>query len=185
MPSGSGYGHFCPSASVVVAGGGTIGRRSTGSSSPAAAPGYHRRWTISVIARRLNLDRKTVRRFRDTDLDELISSARDRRPNGDGCARQSGLLGACERGQDDHNAGNLALSAVSPVPPHPVSRCGFGGEVASGRPVMLRPVEVRARLSSLGQEDRDTRRPGQGGGAADVLKAAFVVPSEQQRPGER
>lgn len=73
----------------------------------------------------------------------------------------------------------------SAEPPHPVSRCGFGGEVASGRPVMLRPVEVRARLSSLGQEDRDTRRPGQGGGAADVLKAAFVVPSEQQRPGER
>ncbi|WP_435250787.1 transposase [Streptomyces cucumeris] len=28
-------------------------------------------WTISAIARRLNLDRKTVRRFRDTDLDQL------------------------------------------------------------------------------------------------------------------
>nr|WP_158718914.1 ISL3 family transposase [Streptomyces globisporus] len=41
-----------------------------------------RRWTISAIARRLNLDRKTVRRFRDTDLDELLASARDRRPNG-------------------------------------------------------------------------------------------------------
>jgi transposase len=39
-------------------------------------------WTISAIARRLNLDRKTVRRFRDTDLDELLASARDRRPNG-------------------------------------------------------------------------------------------------------
>ncbi|MFF1401094.1 ISL3 family transposase [Streptomyces sp. NPDC058287] len=33
-------------------------------------------WTISAIARRLNLDRKTVRRFRDTDLDELLASAR-------------------------------------------------------------------------------------------------------------
>ncbi|MEU6093090.1 ISL3 family transposase [Streptomyces sp. NPDC047085] len=41
-----------------------------------------KRWTISAIARRLNLDRKTVRRFRDTDLDELPASARDRRPNG-------------------------------------------------------------------------------------------------------
>ncbi|MFG3288999.1 ISL3 family transposase [Streptomyces sp. NPDC048179] len=41
-----------------------------------------KRWTISAIARRLNLDRKTVRRFRDTDLDELLASARDRRPNG-------------------------------------------------------------------------------------------------------
>jgi hypothetical protein len=30
----------------------------------------------------LNLDRKTVRRFRDTDLDELLASARERRPNG-------------------------------------------------------------------------------------------------------
>ncbi|MGW6912012.1 ISL3 family transposase [Streptomyces sp. NPDC054940] len=39
-------------------------------------------WTISAIARRLGLDRKTVRRFRDTDLDELLASARDRRPNG-------------------------------------------------------------------------------------------------------
>ncbi|KAK1177169.1 ISL3 family transposase [Streptomyces sp. NBS 14/10] len=39
-------------------------------------------WTISAIARRLNLDRKTVRRFRDTDLDQLLVSARDRRPNG-------------------------------------------------------------------------------------------------------
>nr|WP_257033737.1 ISL3 family transposase [Streptomyces sp. Ag109_G2-15] len=41
-----------------------------------------KRWTISAIARRLNLDRKTVRRFRDTDLDELLVSARERRPNG-------------------------------------------------------------------------------------------------------
>ncbi len=39
-------------------------------------------WTISAIARRLNLDRKTVRRFRDTNLDELLASAHDRRPNG-------------------------------------------------------------------------------------------------------
>lgn len=35
------------------------------------------RWTISAIARRLNLDRKTVRRFRDTELDELLASARE------------------------------------------------------------------------------------------------------------
>jgi transposase len=41
-----------------------------------------KRWTISAITRRLNLDRKTVRRFRDTDLDELLASARERRPNG-------------------------------------------------------------------------------------------------------
>ncbi|MDN3028361.1 hypothetical protein [Streptomyces sp. S.PB5] len=41
-----------------------------------------KRWTISAVARRLNLDRKTVRRFRDTDLDELLASARDRRPVG-------------------------------------------------------------------------------------------------------
>ncbi|MEU1666328.1 ISL3 family transposase [Streptomyces sparsogenes] len=39
-------------------------------------------WTISAIAHRLDLDRKTVRRFRDTDLDQLLISARDRRPNG-------------------------------------------------------------------------------------------------------
>ncbi|MGW7427536.1 hypothetical protein ACWGJB_47650 [Streptomyces sp. NPDC054813] len=37
--------------------------------------------TQSNSGRRLNLDRKTVRRFRDTDLDELPASARDRRPN--------------------------------------------------------------------------------------------------------
>ncbi|WP_181924122.1 transposase [Streptomyces inhibens] len=30
----------------------------------------------------MNLDRKTVRRFRDTDLDELLASTRDRCPNG-------------------------------------------------------------------------------------------------------
>ncbi|MFD7757231.1 ISL3 family transposase [Streptomyces sp. NPDC059757] len=37
-------------------------------------------WTISAIGRRLNLDRKTVRRFRDTDLDVMLASARERRP---------------------------------------------------------------------------------------------------------
>lgn len=39
-------------------------------------------WTISAIARRLDLDRKTVRRFPETALDELLASARERRPNG-------------------------------------------------------------------------------------------------------
>ncbi|MET8537469.1 ISL3 family transposase [Streptomyces sp. NPDC005065] len=39
-------------------------------------------WTISAIARRLNLDRKTVRRFRDTDLVQLLASANERRPAG-------------------------------------------------------------------------------------------------------
>ncbi|MFE2267655.1 transposase [Streptomyces lavendulae] len=38
--------------------------------------------TISAIARRLNIDRKTVRRFRDTDLDQLLASANERRPAG-------------------------------------------------------------------------------------------------------
>ncbi|GGR64280.1 hypothetical protein GCM10010251_96070 [Streptomyces aurantiogriseus] len=41
-----------------------------------------KRWTISAIARSLNLDRKTMRRFRDTDLDGLLAPARERRPNG-------------------------------------------------------------------------------------------------------
>ncbi|WP_329293707.1 transposase [Streptomyces sp. NBC_01455] len=42
-----------------------------------------KRWMISVIARRLSLDRKTVRRFRDTtDLNDRVASARERRPNG-------------------------------------------------------------------------------------------------------
>ncbi len=35
---------------------------------------------LSDIARRLGLDRKTVRRYRDTNLDNLLNSARDRRP---------------------------------------------------------------------------------------------------------
>lgn len=38
--------------------------------------------SVSEIARRLHLDRKTVRRFRDTDLDELLASARHGRPKG-------------------------------------------------------------------------------------------------------
>ncbi|WP_258308847.1 ISL3 family transposase [Streptomyces sp. NWU339] len=41
-----------------------------------------KRWTISAIARRLDLDRETVRRFRGTDLDQLLASARERRPGG-------------------------------------------------------------------------------------------------------
>ncbi|MGW1625904.1 ISL3 family transposase [Streptomyces sp. NPDC002172] len=36
-------------------------------------------YPISEIARRLGLDRKTVRRYRDTDFDVLLASARDRR----------------------------------------------------------------------------------------------------------
>ncbi|MGW0885701.1 ISL3 family transposase [Streptomyces sp. NPDC002671] len=36
-------------------------------------------YPISEIARRLGLDRKTVRHYRDTDLDTLLASARDRR----------------------------------------------------------------------------------------------------------
>ncbi|MFB7504823.1 ISL3 family transposase [Streptomyces broussonetiae] len=35
-------------------------------------------WTLSAIGRRLGLDRKTVRRYRDNDLDTLLASARDR-----------------------------------------------------------------------------------------------------------
>ncbi|UUU36175.1 hypothetical protein JIX56_43630 [Streptomyces sp. CA-210063] len=38
-------------------------------------------WAISAIARRLNLDRKPVRRFRDTDLDQPLASAGDRGPH--------------------------------------------------------------------------------------------------------
>ena len=41
-----------------------------------------RGWTISAIGRHLDLDRKTVRKFKNTDLDVLLSSAQDRRPNG-------------------------------------------------------------------------------------------------------
>ncbi|MFJ4094179.1 ISL3 family transposase [Kitasatospora sp. NPDC089913] len=36
-----------------------------------------RKWTISAIARHLDLDRKTVRRFKTTPLDELLASAKD------------------------------------------------------------------------------------------------------------
>lgn len=39
-------------------------------------------WTLSAIARRLHLDRKTVRRFRDTSPDQLLASAHHRRPSG-------------------------------------------------------------------------------------------------------
>ncbi|MFD9902827.1 transposase [Streptomyces sp. NPDC059063] len=39
-------------------------------------------WTVSAVTRRLHLDRKTVRRFRDTDLDQLLATARIRRPAG-------------------------------------------------------------------------------------------------------
>ncbi|MFJ1796627.1 transposase [Kitasatospora griseola] len=35
------------------------------------------KWTISAIARNLRLDRKTVRRFKATPLDELLASARE------------------------------------------------------------------------------------------------------------
>ncbi len=38
--------------------------------------------SVSAIARRLHLDRKTVRRFRDRDLDMLLASARMGRPKG-------------------------------------------------------------------------------------------------------
>jgi transposase len=37
-------------------------------------------YPLSDIARRLGLDRKTVRRYRDTSLDHLLDSAQDRRP---------------------------------------------------------------------------------------------------------
>ncbi|MFE2070613.1 hypothetical protein ACFXDH_51060 [Streptomyces sp. NPDC059467] len=39
-----------------------------------------KRWTLSAIARRLNHDPKTVRRFRGTGPDELPASAHERRP---------------------------------------------------------------------------------------------------------
>ncbi|MEU9945618.1 ISL3 family transposase [Streptomyces lavendulae] len=41
-----------------------------------------RGWTISAIARRLGQDRKTVRHYLTTDLDQVLASARERRPNG-------------------------------------------------------------------------------------------------------
>ncbi|MFE1384483.1 ISL3 family transposase [Streptomyces sp. NPDC058740] len=41
-----------------------------------------RGWTISAIADRLGRDRKTVRHYLTTDLDQILASARERRPNG-------------------------------------------------------------------------------------------------------
>ncbi|KJY26103.1 helix-turn-helix domain-containing protein, partial [Streptomyces katrae] len=41
-----------------------------------------RGWTISAIADRLGRDRKTVRHDLTTDLDQILASARERRPNG-------------------------------------------------------------------------------------------------------
>ncbi|WP_327732927.1 ISL3 family transposase [Streptomyces nojiriensis] len=41
-----------------------------------------RGWTISAIADRLGRDRKTVRHYLNTDLDQILASARERRPNG-------------------------------------------------------------------------------------------------------
>ncbi|MEV6686896.1 ISL3 family transposase [Streptomyces sp. NPDC051130] len=41
-----------------------------------------RGWTISRIADRLGRDRKTVRHYLTTDLDQILASARERRPNG-------------------------------------------------------------------------------------------------------
>lgn len=38
--------------------------------------------SISEIAQRLHLDRKTLRHFRDTSLDELLASSRHGRPKG-------------------------------------------------------------------------------------------------------
>lgn len=38
--------------------------------------------SVSEVSRRLHLDRKTVRHFRDTDFDELLASARHGRPKG-------------------------------------------------------------------------------------------------------
>ncbi|MEU9148938.1 ISL3 family transposase [Streptomyces sp. NPDC048349] len=41
-----------------------------------------RGWTISRIADRTRRDRKTVRHYLTTDLDQILASARERRPNG-------------------------------------------------------------------------------------------------------
>ncbi|MFE6848928.1 ISL3 family transposase [Streptomyces sp. NPDC057686] len=41
-----------------------------------------RGWTISAIARHLGRDRKTVRHYLTTDFDQILASARERRPNG-------------------------------------------------------------------------------------------------------
>lgn len=62
-------------------------RRQRWSSAPATGTStctgcWTRGWTISAIARHLGLDRKTVRKFKTTDLDLLLASARDRRPDG-------------------------------------------------------------------------------------------------------
>ncbi|MFB7056072.1 ISL3 family transposase [Streptomyces vinaceus] len=43
---------------------------------------HERGWTISAIADRLGRDRKTVRHYLTTDLDQILASARERRPNG-------------------------------------------------------------------------------------------------------
>ncbi|MFD9270557.1 ISL3 family transposase [Streptomyces goshikiensis] len=41
-----------------------------------------RGWTIRAIARHLGRDRKTIRHYLTTDLDQILASARERRPNG-------------------------------------------------------------------------------------------------------
>lgn len=89
-------------------------------------------WTISAIARRLNLDRKTVRRFRDTALDELLASARDRRPTGvlepfkpyltPASPRASARSAATDSSWRSANAATAAIARSSETPRCPPRR---------------------------------------------------------------
>ena len=97
-------------------------------------------WTLSAIARRLGLDRKTVRRYLTEDLDTLVASARDRRPRqldpykpylqqrfSMGCTNASELYRQiCEHGYTGNTQAvrlyvrTLRAGTAAPLPPRPV-----------------------------------------------------------------
>ncbi|MGQ4479937.1 ISL3 family transposase [Streptomyces sp. SAS_276] len=115
-------------------------------------------WTISAIARRFRLDRKTVRRHLTTDLEVLIASARDRRPRqldsyrpylqqrfADGCANAAQLYREIhEHGyRGNHQAVRLYIRSMR------------GGAAAAEPP---RPIPTPRKITSWIMKPRDGLR---------------------------
>jgi transposase len=113
-------------------------------------------WTISAIARRFGLDRKTVRRYLTTDLDVLIASARDRRPRqidpyrpyiqqrfADGCTNATQIYREIrEHGfRGNHQAVRLYVRSLR------------GGTAATEAP---RPIPSPPKITSWIMRPRDT-----------------------------
>lgn len=153
-----------------------------------------RGWTISTIADRLGRDRKTVRHYLTTDLDQILASARERRPNGHINRFKPYLQQRFLGGATNAAATKLTASGADAVLANTSDALTIdGGGTAStagpgrfGMPhalVIIACIVTAAILASLGMIVQDVRLLIGGAGGIGTTIVAVVVAGRPRGAG--